>query len=73
MPQKSSHSTDLYLKCEIIETFESDGKTLAKIKFDPGLMEVIIDPMKQYHLGDALIVNGKLTIEKIEQKNSEVI
>ncbi len=68
-----STTTDLTLRCEIIETFESEGKTIARIKFNPGLLELSIDPMKEYHLGDSVSVNGKLKVEKIDQINTEII
>ncbi len=66
-------SANLTLHCEIIETFESEGMTIAKIKFEPGLLELTIDPTKEYHLGDVVDVNGKLQVEKIDQRNSEAI
>lgn len=68
-----SSSTNLTLHCEIIETFENEGKTIAKIKFEPGLLELTIDPTKEYHLGDIVDVNGRLQVEKIDQRNSEAI
>jgi len=60
-------NTSLTLQCEIIETFENKSETTAKIKFNPGILELKIDTKKQYCLGDEISVSGKLTIENIEQ------
>lgn len=65
--------TPLTLKCEIIETFENQTEKIAKIKFDTGILELIIDPKKPYNLGDEVNLRGKLTIENIEQNNTKVI
>ncbi len=63
----------LTLQCEIIETFENKTETIAKIKFNTGFLELMIDTKNQYHLGDEVNVSGKLTIENIEQKDSKDI
>lgn len=70
---QSSGSVNLSLTCEIIETYESENKTYAKIKYIPGILKLTLDPLKGYHLGDSIRVNGKLVIETIDQIDSETI
>ena len=70
---KTNLKTALMLHCEIIETLENKNETIAKIKFNPGILELILDTTNQYHLGDEVNVSGNLTIENIEPKDSKKV
>ncbi len=61
------------LNCEIIEIFENEKNSIATLKFNAGIMELVIDPMKQYHLGDEISISGKLKIENVEQDISDTL
>ncbi len=68
-----SSNPKITLNCEIIEIFENEGKSIAKIKFNPGIMKLVIDPAKQYHLGDEVCLTGRIKIESILQNISDAL
>jgi hypothetical protein len=58
--------TNFYeLTGEIIEIYEKDKSRIAKIKFDPGLIDICIDKIKDAHLNDKLIICSSIQIKSI--------
>ncbi len=70
---RKTSSIKLSLNCEIIEIFNDDKHTHAKLKFNPGMMNIVIDPDELYHLGDKINITGKMTIDNFEQDFTEAI
>lgn len=70
---RKTSSIELTLNCEIIEIFNDEKHTQAKLKFNPGMMNIVIDPDEHHHLGDKINIAGKLIVEKFEQDISEAI
>ena len=52
---------------EIIEIYEKDKTRFAKIKYDPGFIEVCIDKITDAHLNDKLIISSNIHIKNIFQ------
>jgi hypothetical protein len=70
---ETTSSPKITLSCEIIEITETNGKTIAKMKFNPSIMKIIVDPQMQYHLGDEITVNARLKIDSIIQNISDAL
>jgi hypothetical protein len=56
---------NLSLTGEVVEIYEKDGKRVAKIRFNPGFVEVPIDDLHDTHLNDKITINSKIKIERI--------
>ena len=56
---------NLSLTGEVVEIYEKDGKRVAKIRFNPGFVEVPIDELRDTHLNDKITINSKIKIERI--------
>lgn len=51
---------------EVIEIYEKEGKSFAKIQCCPGFIEICIDKLNELHLSDKVLLELKLSIGKIE-------
>ena len=61
--------TNFYeLTGEIIEIYEKDKRKIAKVKFNPGLIDICIDKINDAHLNDKLIICSNIQIKSIIQK-----
>ena len=69
----NSGSNWLSLICEVIEVFEKDDRSVAKIRFNPGYLELEFDPDKDYHLGDELVIEGNFNIKHILQNITDAL
>ena len=59
------------LSGQVIETFEKEGKSIAKISVKPFQLEVPLDVLDSpqldiAHLGDAVLLEATIHVEKIE-------
>lgn len=53
---------------EIIEIYEKDKSMLAKIKYDPGFIDICIDNISDAHLNDKIIILSNISINSIVQQ-----
>lgn len=56
---------NLSLTGEVVEIYEKDGQKVAKIRFNPGFVEIPIDDLRDTHLNDKITINSKIKIERI--------
>jgi hypothetical protein len=67
MDEKIQTSDKISFKGYVVGVYEKDDKKIAKIKYDAGFIEIIINSPDDLHLGDGIKINGKLKIEDISQ------
>lgn len=70
MPE-DKNSFPCLLTGEIIEIYERNKMKFAKIKFDPGYMDICIDKIDDAHLNDKLVINGQIQIIGLAQNVDE--
>ena len=51
---------------EVIETFERDGKRIAKVSLKSCHIDVPIDSIPDVHLGDTLVLEADVTVQKVK-------
>ena len=56
---------NLSLSGEVVEIYEKDGFKLAKIRYNPGFVEIPINDLRDAHLNDKIIINSSIKIESI--------
>jgi hypothetical protein len=56
---------NLSLSGEVVEIYEKDGFKLAKIRYNPGFLEIPINDLRDAHLNDKIIINSSIKIESI--------
>lgn len=56
------------LSGEIVEIYENCKSKFAKIKFEPGFIDICIDKINEAHLNDKIIINSSIHINNIVQK-----
>lgn len=50
---------------EVVSIYEQDGKSFAKIHYDPGYVDVTLQGSHEIFLGDKVVVDSNLQIKKI--------
>ena len=66
MMQESSQIDTIKIEGDIIEIYEQEGKSFAKIQYCPGFIEICIDELNELHLNDKVLLEVRLSIENIE-------
>lgn len=56
---------NLSLTGEVVEIYEKDGLKVAKIRFNPGFVEIPINDLRDPHLNDKITINSIIQIERI--------
>jgi hypothetical protein len=51
---------------EVIETFERDGKRIAKVSLKSCHIDVPIDLIPDVHLGDTLVLEADVTVQQVK-------
>lgn len=59
------------LSGEIVEMYENEKSRFAKIKFEPGFIDICIDKISEAHLNDKIIINSSIHINNVVQKLEE--
>lgn len=50
---------------EVVSIYEQDGKSFAKIHYDPGYVDVTLPEPNEIFLGDKVVIDSNLQIKKI--------
>lgn len=56
---------------EVIETFERDGKRVAKVSLTSCHIDVPIDSIPDVHLGDTLVLEADITVQQVKTHPQE--
>lgn len=56
---------NLSLIGHVVEIYEKDGLKMAKVRFNPGFVEVQINEFNDAHLNDKITINSVIHIERI--------
>ena len=56
---------------EIIEIYERNKSKFAKIKSDPGYIDICIDKLSEAHLNDKVVIEGRMQIKSLSQDVEE--
>ncbi len=59
------------LSGEIVEIYENGKSRFAKIKYEPGFIDICIDKISEAHLNDKIIINSSIYINNIVQNIEE--
>lgn len=64
---KDKDSFPCLITGEIIEIYERNKQKFAKIKFDPGYMDICVNNMGDAHLNDKIVIKGQMRIISLTQ------
>jgi hypothetical protein len=48
------------LPCKIVEIYDRDGKSYARVSLSPCCIEVLADPALEFHLGEKVTVDAQI-------------
>jgi hypothetical protein len=51
---------------QVVETFEREGRQIAKVALRPCCVEVPLAPSTDAHLGDTVMMEAGITIQNVE-------
>ena len=63
-----NNTNTISLLGEIVSIYEKDGIQYAKIHYDPGFVDVILQEMQDVFLNDRVVVNSRLDVKSISQQ-----
>jgi len=66
-----NHSNIISLVGEIVGVYENQGERFAKIRYDPGYVDIALQEVQDVYLGDKVIVDSDLKIKKISPQTEE--
>ena len=58
------------LSGEVVEIFEKDGQSIARVVLKPGCIEVPLDSLREYHLGDQVLIDMEITVHRVEHHDA---
>ena len=62
-------SNKIYLLGEIVSIYESDGIQYAKIHYESGFVDVVLQEIQDVFLNDRVQINARLDVESVTQKD----
>lgn len=68
MAQHTSPHT-LRLCGEVVEAFEKDGRSIARVVLKSGCIEISMDSLTEHHLGDHVVIDLEINVHRVRHEH----